>query len=285
MRWPVLRFLLIGAVLFFGRALTERWSAASDPPPTVVSSGTSDEDLLVGQALARGFDRDAAVRRRLARLGQFVGEESGDEARLEQTARALGLERGDLVVRRHLAQMMQLASAHLGPSDLPSEAEASAYLVAHADAFTEPGRIDLVHVFLRREGDPAQTTARAATMGASLRACGGPPACTTGRGDAFLYGSVLGPATVDELTRLVGADVAQAAATAPPDEWVGPVASAYGLHFLWVRARTAPMVPPLAAVRGRVLHAMLRERGDARARAHLDAWREAAVVARAPDRN
>src|SRR5262249_43882577 len=200
-----------------------------------------DEELLLEQALARGFDQDAAVRRRLARLGQFVGEERADEARLEQTARALGLGRGDLVVRRHLVQMMQLASAHVGRADLPSEAELAAYLAAHAEAFTEPGRVDFVQVFLRRDRDPAQTIARAAATGSALRACGGPPACMEGRGDAFVYGTTFGPATVDELTRLVGAEVARATATAPPGAWVGPVASPYGLHFLWVRTRTAAM--------------------------------------------
>src|SRR5262245_64489394 len=184
-RWPVLHFMLIGAVLFLGHALVERRLAASDPPRTVVSSGVSDEDLLCDQALARGFDQDAAVRRRLARLGQFVGEERGDEARLEQTARALGLERGDLVVRRHLVQMMQLASAHLGPADLPSEAELAAYLAAHAEAFAEPGRVDFVQVFLRRDHDPGRTTTRATAMGPALRAGGAPPACAAGRGDAF----------------------------------------------------------------------------------------------------
>ena len=65
-------------------------------------------------------------------LGSFVGEETAqDRESLEREARRLGLERSDLVIRRHLVEMMGLAAGRVGEGDLPSEAELEEYLERH----------------------------------------------------------------------------------------------------------------------------------------------------------
>jgi hypothetical protein len=54
---------------------------------------------------------------------------------------------------------------------------------------------------------------------------------------------------------------------APERSWVGPIASPYGMHVVWVEAREPGAVPPFETVRGRV-----RER-----------WLESARAARVAD--
>lgn len=267
-RSPLLHFLLLGALLFL---VAQRRRGRPDGPTPVAPP--ADEELLFRAAIDHGFDRDAAVRTRLARLARFVGEDAADEVRLERAARTLGLERGDLVIRRHLVQMMELATAHVAPSELPTETDLQQYLTTHAEAFMAPAEVTFTQRFLRRDRDAA----RVAVLGRALAECHDPSGCGAEAGDAFLFGERVGPVSIDEVSRLLGPELARAVAAAPVGTWVGPVQSSYGHHVVWVRDRTVPSVPALEAVHGRVLHAWLRERGERNARVRLDAMRAQAA--------
>lgn len=301
LRAPLLHFLALGAVLLALRArwlpedagprprivvgaadlarLRQTWAEAHGAPPdrtqeAALVRDAVDEEILYREALAQGFDRrDRAVRERLVRLGGFVGEETGaSREALEREARRLGLERGDLVVRRHLVQMMRLAAGWLGPADLPSEADLEAFLARHAEALREPARVRLTHVYLSEQARGAAVAADAAALLDALRRTGTGPAGAATRGDPFIRGAEV-DAPVADLERVFGPGFAEAVATAPLGAWVGPVTSSYGFHLVWVHARQPARTPPLAAVRGRVLHRWLRERRAARAREAMEAMR------------
>jgi parvulin-like peptidyl-prolyl isomerase len=70
----------------------------------------------------------------------------------------------------------------------------------------------------------------------------------------------------------------------PEGTWSDPIESAYGLHLVWVRERTPSAVPPLSAVRNRVVHGLLQERRDARLERRLREWRRRYVVVVEGDR-
>ena len=268
LRAPALHFLALGALLLAASRAWER--------PAVPAAGAtvSDDELLYQEALALGADRrDPAVRARLARIGGFVDEERRGEAALEDEARRLGLERSDLVVRRHLIDMMRLAAGRLDARDAPSEDEVAAYLAAHAGDFGVPGMLRLTHVYLARDRHGAALAADAATVLASLRAEAVAPAAAPARGDAFVDGSEVGPASAADLDRRFGPGFAASLADAPVGTWVGPVRSSYGLHLVFIESRTPATVPALASVRSQVIHRMLRERSEARARERIAALR------------
>ena len=302
LRSPLVRFLALGGVLLALRAwwfpdgaaaerprivvgpadvarLREAWAEDHGAPPgrtaeDALVHAAIDEEILFREALALGFDRhDDAVRERLVRLAGFVGEEgnAGRDA-LEREARRLGLQRSDLVVRRHLVQMMRLAVERLGPEDLPSEAELETYLARHADDFAEPARVRLTQVYFSEDARGAAAVGDATRLLDELRRTARGPAAAARRGDAFIRGATV-DGTPAELERAFGPAFAEAAAAAPIGTWVGPVPSSYGVHLVWVEARAEARTPPLAAVRGRVVHAWLRAHGEQRAAETLRALR------------
>jgi peptidyl-prolyl cis-trans isomerase C len=304
LRAPLLHFLLIGGVLLGLRAwwapqeragvggrpriilaaadlarLREVWVEAHDTPPGPAEEQTMvrdaiDEEILYREGLARGFDRqDDAVRERLVRLAGFVSEDAvGGRDALERAARQLGLQRSDLVIRRHLVEMMRLALGWLGPDDLPSEADLEAWLARHAEQFRMPPRVRLTHVYLSEDARGTAVASDAAVLLGELRRTGAGPEAAAGRGDVFIRGTEI-DASVAELARAFGAGFAAAVEGAPVGAWVGPVRSSYGLHLVWVQDRVAAGMPPLASVRTRVLHGWLRERSDERAREAMEALR------------
>lgn len=269
-RAPALHFLAIGGVLF----VLSAWHAGG---PVGAGRGRAwDADVLQRAALALGFDReDPAVRERLVRLGDFLGEESGaaDVAAREAEARRLGLTRSDIVIRRHLVEMMRLAAAKLGPGDLPTPAELEAYYAEHAGTYREPVRVLLTHVYFSRERRGAAVEDDARALLAELRRTGVAPEQAALRGDGFLPGVVLGPVSHVQLERTFGGDVAAVLDDAPVHAWVGPLRSSYGLHLVWITARLPAAVPPLATVRTRVLHALLAERRAMRLRDRMEMLR------------
>ena len=300
LRTPLLHFLVIGALLLVARS----WWQPEEGPRIVVDVGplvaawtdehgaspgeaaedalvrnAIDEEVLYREALARGFDRrDETIRERLVRLGGFIGEETGrDRAALEREARRLGLERSDLVVRRHLVEMMRLTAGWLPPDDVPAEAELEAYLRGHAADFARPARVRLTHVYLSADARGAAVDAQAQALLGTLRTERVDPAAAAGRGDAFIHGAQIAVASAD-LDRIFGPGFADAVAAAPIARWSGPLRSSYGVHLVWVHAREPVRIPPLAEVRGRVLHRWLRERSAEREREAMATMRTRYVV-------
>ena len=266
-RAPVAHFLFFGACLFVAQ---RRWVAA---PPA--AAAISDEELLYDAAVALGVDaKDAAVRQCLARLGTFVGEDKGDEATLEAEARRLGLGRGDIIVRRHLAQMMQLAAGRLDRGDLPTEDDLRRALVAHSAELAVPERVRFTHVYLSRARHGATVEDDARRVLDELRRENVPPEQAATRGDAFITGAELGPVSGDDIDRRFGPGFAASLGDAATGAWSGPVASSYGLHLVWVHDRLPASTPDLDAVRGRLVHQVLRERREDRARERLAALRQ-----------
>ena len=268
-RTPALHFLLAGALLFAMRSVAEQHRQAAADGATL-----GDDELLYREALALGVDRrDPAVRERLVRLGGFVGEERDERQAQEEEARRLGLERSDLVVHRHLAEMMRLAAGRLDAADYPTEGELAGYLAAHADAFRAPARVRFTQVYLARDRHGTMLDADAARLLDELEREHVPPAAAAARGDASLIGANVGPIAAADLDRQHGPGFSASLAGASVGSWFGPVRSSYGLHLIWIQERTDAAMPSPDSVRTQVLHHMLRERSADRARQRIAALR------------
>src|SRR5204862_6336511 len=196
-------------------------------------------------ARARGFDRRAAAwRDRRVRLCGFVSEEAGGSRDvLEREARRRGLERSDLLVGRHLVEMMRRAAGWLGPDDRPSEADLETYLARHAEELAEPPRTRLAHVYLSEQARGAAAASDAVALLGELRGAG--PEAAVGRGDAFCRGAEV-DGTPADLERFFGPGFAATVGAAPLRTWVGPVRSTCGLHLVGVHAREPGRTPALA---------------------------------------
>ena len=302
LRAPLLHFLAIGGALFliagnrgpapvpaerepviFTAADIERlrndWTERFGAPPTAATEAklvdaAIDEEVLYREALALGLDHASVVRDRLARLARFVDDGLPEDLDAsEAAARRLGLDRHDLVIRRHLVNSMRLVLAAPQASDAPEPTELTAYYDRHADEFHQPPRVRFAHAYFSRDrrGTAVEADAERALAELQHRGVGSDGAAQ--QGDPFIRGPQIGPAAAEELQRLFGADFAAAVARAEPRTWIGPISSAYGLHLVWVHERIDGGRPPLASVRGQVLHQLLHARQLEHLRRRLDELR------------
>jgi parvulin-like peptidyl-prolyl isomerase len=169
------------------------------------------------------------------------------------------------VVQRRLAQKMRLLFAARARASEPGEAELRAYLEANAERFTEPERVSVTQLYFRdRERADAARAALVAGADAADVA-----------GDALPLPRELPPHAHAELAARLGPAVAQAAFAGPDARWLGPVASPWGHHVLFVRARTPARRSAFETVRSALREALLAERAAAATRREIAALRVA----------
>ena len=263
MRRPLPRFLVLGLLLFVGNA----WLAGgrpSSPPPAPPGTRLDDEELIFREALARGYhETDSVVQLRLARNMRFAGAPSSrSDEELASEALALGMHRSDLVVRRRLIQKLRLQIEATGRRREPQEAELQAYLDAHRDRWNRPSRVTFTQLYF-------QSAARAAAAGRELPVSPDPEDPTLiRRGDPLPLPHHLPQHAQREVARLFGPEFARSLWEAPVGRWTGPIASAYGHHWVYVHEHREGGPIGLDAVRTEVREAWLAERG----REALERW-------------
>jgi hypothetical protein len=255
---PMVHFLGIGAILFMLHARLH----PSGGDRIVVSAAFIDA-LRQDHTRRTGQPPTADEERGL--IDRYIDEEI-----LYREALALGLDRGDVIVRRRLIQKMEFVSRDAAPAVEPSAAELQRFLDVHADRYREPLAASLRHVFLARDRRGDALASDAARILAELRTGADPGAL----GDPFLQGSAFARRTPRELEAIFGRPFAEAVSTLPAGAWSGPIPSSYGLHLVLVSERNEPGAPRLADVRARVRRDWIDEHREEADRAALRRLRD-----------
>lgn len=252
LREPLLHFVALGALVFVVASLRSGESTrAADAHRIVVTAG----DV---QHLADGFTRTWQRAPTDAELRGLVAEWVRDEIYARE-ATALGLDRGDTVVRRRLRQKMEFLVEDAVAAPTPTDAELQAWLDAHPDDFRRDTDVSFEQVYVDRDRRGARAVDDARALVARL-ARSGPDFDFSGLGDRLMLPGDFDHVPLHEVAATFGDAFAAAVATLPISTWSGPIESGYGLHAVFVRNRKPGGPPPLAEVRDDVARAFSAER-------------------------
>jgi peptidyl-prolyl cis-trans isomerase C len=264
-RWyrePLVHFAVLGVALFGLFRLV-------GPSPQ-----TAETILVSTETLAR---IEAEQTRRLGRAPEPAELDSAvrawaDAEMLYREARALGLDRGDPIVRRRLMQKMQFLFEEAESLPEPSDAQLEQWIADHADRFEQAPRFAVTHVYV-------QASSRA-TPEATLReievalAEGADPATL---GQAFALGQQLAAKTVVELNRSFGPGFGDAVAGLGEGGW-HRVRSIYGWHLVHLDERMPGRLASVDEVRAQAREGLLRDAREQAAARALDELRERYAV-------
>ncbi len=240
---PLHHFLLLGVAIFALYA----WLGGAD-------AGAPDRRIVVSAAeaaqLAEFFSKRWSRLPTPQELRGLVDARVREEV-LYREALALGLDRDDTIVRRRLAQKMEFLIEDLGGRTEPGEEELRVFLAEHPDRFSERARLTLSHVYVNsdRRGEAAERDAERILATLREASPGGDPGA---HGDASPLARVYKDVDRDEIAGIFGAVFADRVTELPPGAWHGPVQSSYGLHLVFVHARSEPRLPELAEVEQKV---------------------------------
>lgn len=239
MRWlrePLLHFALLGGLIF--------WLYGGLEP------GRREGRVVVSRAVQQALI-DEHLRRygappTAAQTAGLIERWIDDEVRVRE-ALALGLDRGDLIVRRRLIQKMDfvLGSAPLARA---TDAQLGEYLATHADRYAAPERVWIEQVFAA--GDRAGGTNPARVRQWQVQLASG--VAPTTLGDPFLHGREFAAQSEADLAGVFGPEFARAVLQLPPGTWSPPLRSSFGWHTVRVVRREPPRAARLEDVRAEV---------------------------------
>ena len=261
-RSPLVVFLLLGVAVF----VVDRW--LDDAGAGRVVTVTEEQLGAIHERWAAQWGRPPTGRELEGLIDEAVREEI-----LYREARRRGLDRGDAIIRRRLAQKMTFLledSAEAPSTRAATAGDIETYYAAHAERYREPRRTTFRHVFLsteRREaGGDAAALLREVRDG-------------TGDGwrqlgDPFMLLREYADRTDQEIAELFGGAFAGALPALAAGAWQGPLESAHGVHLVLVIGRTGPRRPALDEIRNRVAEDLLESRRRERNEAALRELRE-----------
>jgi ribosomal protein S21 len=238
---PLLVFLLLGGAMF---VLFQQVSNDYQPDNSeiVVTEGQV-------KALSLGYEkvwqRPPNAKEVEGLIQNYIREEV-----LYREALAMGLDKGDSVVRRRLHQKMEFLSEDIASLDEPTEQELQAYLLANQDAYRQPAVFSFRQVYLSVSTRGESSQADAIALLAKLEKEDSNAATL---GDPLMVDHQFNLATEQEIERVLGREFLQSLSETPTGNWQGPLSSGFGLHLVRIDKRIESEAPRLNEVRKQVV--------------------------------
>jgi peptidyl-prolyl cis-trans isomerase C len=260
LREPLLHFLTVGLALFVAGHLLNPDRSASDQLNRIEL--TEDDLRRLGVVWTAQWGRPPTPEE----LRNLVEDRVREEV-LYREALALGLDRGDTIVKRRLAQKIQFLAEDVSGLREPGDAELRAWFARNGARFASPGRASFRHRYFSFDKRGARAREAAARALDTLRGQRGDSAGAS-LGDPFMFQDYYGDRAVEDVARVFGTSFAEALFKLTPGAWQGPIESGFGWHLVRVDAVAAGRVPAYEEVEPAVRSAWLDEqRVESRRRA------------------
>jgi hypothetical protein len=205
---------------------------------------------------SKRMGREPTVEELRGQVNQLIREQV-----LSREAVSMGLDEGDMVVRRRLAQKMDFLFKDLSDIVEPQEGELRAYLQGNRDAYEIPEKVTFTHIYFNADERGKEETVEAVRrLVERLNAKEGVPPDVSGLGDPFLLQSRYSDKTFMEVRQEFGAQFAEKIWELGPLTWQGPVPSGYGLHAVYLRERSDATLPDFGDLKERLKADWMAER-------------------------
>ncbi|MFA9199897.1 MAG: peptidyl-prolyl cis-trans isomerase [Cypionkella sp.] len=259
LREPLVHFLLAGAAIF----AVLGWRGEPGDPASRTIHLTREDQARLSVNFAQVMGRPPTQAELDAVIARWVREEV-----LYREALRLGLDDGDAVVRKRLAQKMDLIAASAADTEQPSDEALQKWLESHPERFAQEMKLTFDQLYF---------TSRGRAVVAQTLLGGG--ADWTRVGDPVSLPARFDQAERSAVEAEMGGEFARALERLQPGpEWQGPVESALGWHLVRLSRREPGTLPPLAAIRQRVEDDWRAETGRLRQDAAYRTLRRAYTV-------
>jgi len=226
---PLVHFMLLGAGLFLFHGVWQKWVERKDYTIQVSAAEIQRQAAIFATENQRQPTDDDIQ----ALLFAHVEEEI-----LMREAFRLGLDDGDTIVRRRLAQKMRFMIDDNSPPALPAEAELREWFEARKSDFNKPEKRAFSHIYIS-PNEHEDVTAYAAEMLSKAN-----DANWKTLGDPFIEQSKFGLMNPVDVSRKFGRAFGNSVFKLPLDKgWQGPVSSSYGLHLVRIDEHLPEQAP------------------------------------------
>jgi len=238
-REPLIHFFILGLAVFGLHSFLDREPEVIDTDPYLVEVSSADIEWM--QTLfKKRMGRTPAVNELRGQVHHLIREQI-----LSREAVAMGLDEGDMVVRRRLAQKMEFLFKDLSALSEPTEDELRKHFHENRQNYAIPNEATLTQVYFNSERRGIENAKQAVQM---LMKAGVDPSRASSLGDVSMLTPDCNQCSENEIRNRFGTAFAGAVMKQEPGAWVGPVQSAYGLHAVYIHDRQDTKIPAFEAV-------------------------------------
>ncbi|MDJ0512003.1 MAG: peptidylprolyl isomerase [Methyloceanibacter sp.] len=240
-REPLVHFVLIGAIVFGAYMLFAEDGETEIRDRIVVTEGRV---LQLAQIFAKTWQRPPTPQELRGLLDAYIKEEV-----YYREAVKLGLDRDDTLIRRRMQQKMEFLSEPPEDALAADDAALQAYLNGNKEDYRVETELAFDQVFIKPKSSNNDADDRAAEILRALKADEDPAEL----GDPTLLPRAMPLSPLRAVRREFGDGFTKTVSEAPTGQWIGPIQSPYGLHFVRVAKRVEGYDPKLEEVRAAVL--------------------------------
>jgi hypothetical protein len=237
LREPLTHFLVLGSLLFAIHAYSRRDTNAGSER-LVVSAGKVEH---LASIFSRTWQRPPDATELKGLVDDYVREEIAYREGLK-----LGLDQDDTIIRRRIRQKMDFIADDLTSEVEPTEEDLASFLASNRNAYLADSKLSFKQVFLDPERHVEDLDRTAVQLLNSLRSGSADPREI---GDRTLLEHQFRELPRREVAGIFGDSFAEKLNTAPVRQWTGPIASAYGIHLVFIEDRIDGQEPMLDEVR------------------------------------
>ena len=240
LRDPLVHFIALGFLLFFGYSLVGDTPASRDS----IIIDSRDIESMTGKWEMQ-WNRPPTQEELCNLVLQNIKQEV-----FYQEALKMNLDHNDEIIKRRLSQKMEFLSNDLATLSEPSDEELKAYFNSQAEKYMLPYAYELYQVVFTNDkhdnADVAFKNALEASKNLSLDEMGS-------KGDRLPFPYHYANTNARELAGQLGSVFADNLETLELNRWLGPVESGFGKHLVYIIEREDPKLPELTSIKDLVL--------------------------------
>jgi peptidyl-prolyl cis-trans isomerase C len=245
LREPLLHFLVAGLALF---AIYRALNPAALEQANLSRIELTNDDL---RQLEVGWTAQWRRPPTSEEMRRLVDSKVREEI-LYREALALGLDQGDTIVKRRMAQKMEFLAEDMSDLREPNREELEGWFAKNPQRFTVTGRASFRHLYFSfdKRGERAREAAERALERLSSQLADSPEAATLA--DPFMFQDYYGDRSPEQVANVFGAKFTRSLFQLEAGAWQGPIESGFGWHLVWVESMTLARVPAFEEVESEV---------------------------------
>ena len=242
-REPLIHFFILGLAVFGLHAALDRKSEPTDDDPHLVEVSSADIEWM-RTIFKKQMGRGPTAQDLKGQVNQLIREQI-----LSREAVAMGIDEGDIVVRRRLAQKMEFLFRDLSAMTEPTEDDLRNYYFENRRKYEISPQLTFTQVYFSVENRGVEGAKQAAQ---ALIRKGGDPNKVSTLGDPSILTPGCNQCDEKEIRNRFGSDFGEAVKNLKPGSWNGPVKSVYGFHAVYVSDRQDTKLPEFSDIIDRI---------------------------------
>jgi peptidyl-prolyl cis-trans isomerase C len=252
-REPLIHFFILGLAVIGLHVALDRKPEVTVNDPFLVEVSSADIEWM-RTLFNKRMGREPTVQDLRGQVNHLIREQI-----LSREAIAMGLDEGDMVVRRRLAQKMEFLFKDLSAMTEPAEDDLRSYFFENRRKYEISPLVTFTQVYFSIDSRGVEGAKQAAQ---TLIKEDGDPYRVPTLGDASILSPGCTQCSVKEIKNRFGIDFAEAVNNLGPGSWNGPVKSAYGFHAVYIHERQDTKLPKFRNIIDRIKNDWMWEKRE-----------------------